>query len=81
MPDALTCDKLIVATGVTSNPGLPPYDMSKFEGTCYHSVELGRRHPELLSDKIQHVTVIGGHKSALEVVGNTTISSFPLRAV
>ncbi len=78
MLDALTCDKLIFATGVTSNPGLPAYDMSRFEGTCYHSIELGRRHPELLSDKVQHVTVIGGHKSALEVVGNRTISSSPL---
>lgn len=30
---------------------------------------MGRRHKELTADSVNHVTVVGGHKSALEVVG------------
>ena len=58
---SIICDKLIVATGISSKPSLPPYDMSNYEGTWFHSIELGRRLPELLTSDIQHVTVIGEH--------------------
>jgi dimethylaniline monooxygenase (N-oxide forming) len=66
---ALTCDKLIVATGNNFKPKLPDLDLESFDGTSFHSVELGRRYHELVSDQVSHVTVIGGHKSALEAVG------------
>ena len=30
---------------------------------------MGRRHAELTADSVNHLTVVGGHKSAVEVVG------------
>ncbi|KAF4624302.1 hypothetical protein G7Y89_g13871 [Cudoniella acicularis] len=65
----LTCDKLIVATGITSKPRIADYDLSKFGGFSFHPIEMGRRHKELVADSVHHVTIIGGHKSALEAVG------------
>lgn len=65
----ITCDKLIVATGITSKPRYPDYDMSKFDGISFQSIEMGNRHEELVADSVKHVTIIGGHKSALEGVG------------
>ena len=65
----LTCDKLVLATGITSVPSKPKFDLSSFDGFSFHSVEMGRRHEELTADSVNHVTVVGGHKSALEVVG------------
>ncbi|KAG0652215.1 FAD-dependent monooxygenase DEP4 [Hyphodiscus hymeniophilus] len=65
----LTCDKLILATGCTSQPEKPNIDLSSFDGFNLHSSEMGRRYTELTADSVQHVTVVGGHKSALEAVG------------
>ena len=65
----LTCDKLIMATGITSRPFKPAFDLSSFDGFEFHAVELGQRQAELTANSVNHVTVIGGHKSALEVVG------------
>jgi cation diffusion facilitator CzcD-associated flavoprotein CzcO len=67
--DTLRCNKLIVATGLNSRPRIPEYDLSKFDGISFHALEVGKRYPELLSEKVQQVTIIGGHKSALEAVG------------
>lgn len=67
--EEITCTKLIVATGITSKPKPVPWDLSRFEGTSFHAIEVGQRQHELLNDKVQHVTVVGGHKSALEAVG------------
>ena len=66
---AMTCDKLILATGITSRPITPDLDLSSFTGFSFHSVEMGRRHAELTADSVNHVTVVGGHKSAVEAVG------------
>ncbi len=65
----LTCDKLILATGLNSKPHMPDLDMSKFDGPSFHALEMAHRHKELVADGVNHVTIIGGHKSALEAVG------------
>ncbi|KAL2063638.1 hypothetical protein VTL71DRAFT_5443 [Oculimacula yallundae] len=65
----ITCNKLIIATGITSKPKPAPWDLSNFKGTSFHAVEMGQRQHELLTDDIKHVTIVGGHKSALEAVG------------
>lgn len=67
--ESITCDKLIIAGGISSTPKKIDQDMSKFDGFYFHSVELGQRHKELVADGVNHVTVIGGHKTALETVG------------
>ena len=67
--ETLSCNKLIVATGLNSRPKIPEYDLSKYDGISFHALEIGRRYPELLTDEVKNVTVIGGHKSSLEAVG------------
>lgn len=66
--EVLKCDKLIVASGPSSDPRLPNLDTSRFLGPVFHSLYLGARHPELTAENIDHVTVVGGNKSAAEVV-------------
>jgi dimethylaniline monooxygenase (N-oxide forming) len=58
-----------VAAGLNSKPKLPEYDMSKFDGFSFHALEMAKRYRELTADGVNHVTIIGGHKSALEAVG------------
>jgi dimethylaniline monooxygenase (N-oxide forming) len=65
----LTCDKLSMATGIISKPKLPKLDVSKFDGFSFHSVDMNSRYQELLADEVKNVTIVGGHKSALEAVG------------
>ncbi|KAH6662540.1 hypothetical protein B0J14DRAFT_570903 [Halenospora varia] len=50
-----------------SRPNLG-YHLSNFDGISFHPVKMGRRHEELVADSVKHVTIIGGHKSALEAV-------------
>ncbi|MCJ1386955.1 hypothetical protein MMC17_010084 [Xylographa soralifera] len=66
--EVLHCDKLIVATGVTSKPCLPNLNTSKFLGKVLHSKDLGRWHHFLTSPAVKNVTVVGGNKSAVETV-------------
>ena len=66
--EILSCDKLIVATGVTSKPRMPNIDTSNFSGKVLHSKDLGRWHEFLTSDAVKKVTVVGGNKSAIEAV-------------
>ncbi|PQE30712.1 hypothetical protein CJF32_00005897 [Rutstroemia sp. NJR-2017a WRK4] len=66
--EVLRCDKLVVASGPSSDPRMPNLDTSKFEGSMFHSLHLGARHNELLAEGVEHVTVVGGNKSAAEVV-------------
>ncbi|CZR55386.1 related to dimethylaniline monooxygenase [Phialocephala subalpina] len=68
-PEALTCEKLIMAVGITSKPKLPDLDLNNFDGFYMHAKEVGKRHQELVADNVRNVTIIGGHKSALEAVG------------
>lgn len=66
--EVLSCDKLIVATGATSQPRLPDIDTSQFEGKVLHSKDLGKWHEFLTSSAVKKVTVVGGNKSAVETV-------------
>lgn len=66
--EIIRCDKLIVASGLSSDPRMPNLDTSRFQGTTFHSLYLGSRYKELTADHIKHVTVVGGNKSAAEVV-------------
>jgi cation diffusion facilitator CzcD-associated flavoprotein CzcO len=63
----LQCDKLIVATGMTSRPTMPGIDSSNFRGRILHSKDFGKSHPFLTSGAVQNVTVVGGNKSSVEV--------------
>jgi dimethylaniline monooxygenase (N-oxide forming) len=66
--EVVKCDKLVVASGPSSDPRMPNLDTSKFEGIKFHSLYLGARHNELTAEGVEHVTVVGGNKSAAEVV-------------
>ncbi|CEN61015.1 hypothetical protein ASPCAL07684 [Aspergillus calidoustus] len=67
--EVLYCDKLIVATGTTSTPWLPDdIDWTRFSGTVLHSKEVGQKHGYLTSPSVSSITVVGGNKSAVDVV-------------
>lgn len=67
--EILFCEKLISATGATSTPNMPEgIDWSKFEGPVMHSKDVGTKHQLLTSDATKCVTVVGGSKSAIDVV-------------
>lgn len=62
----MTCDKLIVATGLTSEARMPSLaGRERFAGPLFHAKDLHRRSQDL-SD-CQEVVVIGGNKSAWDV--------------
>ncbi|TID14199.1 hypothetical protein E6O75_ATG09278 [Venturia nashicola] len=66
--EPLFCDKLVVATGLTSEPWIPPIDKSVFKGPIFHSKELGKAETNktLDDDKIEEVVVYGGSKSSFD---------------
>ncbi|RDW67767.1 hypothetical protein BP6252_09163 [Coleophoma cylindrospora] len=64
--ETVTCDKLLVATGLASIPHWPNIPMDTFTGPVMHSRDIGKRHTELISEKVKRVTVLGGCKSALD---------------
>ena len=66
--EILTCDKLIIATGLHSKPKTPAIPQEKYTGVaCIHSRDMGRRHAELSSDPtVKSVVIVGGCKSAIE---------------
>ena len=66
--EIISCDKLIVATGLTSKSQLPHIDSSKFQGKVLHSRDLGRWHHYLTSSAVKRIAVVGGNKSAVEAV-------------
>ena len=66
---ALLCDKLIVATGMNSKPRKPELDLSRFAGFSFHSIDMASQYEKMIASQIDHVTVVGGHKTALETVG------------
>lgn len=66
--EKITCDKLIVATGLNSKPKWPDVPREDFTGVVMHSKEMGLRHQELTTEKINRITVYGGCKSAVEAV-------------
>ncbi|PWW77783.1 FAD/NAD(P)-binding domain-containing protein [Tuber magnatum] len=66
--DMLVADKLVIATGLTSNPMIPEISTEKFEKEVFHTQDLGKKHEHLLSDAVKTVTVYGGGKSAMDAV-------------
>jgi dimethylaniline monooxygenase (N-oxide forming) len=67
--ETMVCDKLIIATGTSSTPSLPDgIEWSKFDGTIIHSKDVGLKHQLLTSAIVKRVTVVGGNKSAVDVV-------------
>jgi dimethylaniline monooxygenase (N-oxide forming) len=67
--EVLRCDKLIVATGTASTPNIPQgIDWKAFEGSVMHSKEVGTKHQLLTADSVKRVMVVGGNKSAVDVV-------------
>jgi dimethylaniline monooxygenase (N-oxide forming) len=65
----LECEKLIIAAGVNSIPKFPEnLSWSGFSGLVMHSKSIGANQSLLTSSHIQRVTVVGGNKSAVDVV-------------
>lgn len=66
----LTSEKIIVATGLTSQPFIPETSNQGFQGEILHTKELGR--PETVQRivywAIKRVVVYGGSKSAFDAV-------------
>lgn len=62
--------KLIIATGVTNRPHMPPIEGSdRFDGPIVHSAELGKKSGLIVKDPaIKTVAVLGGGKSAYDAV-------------
>ena len=68
--DRLYCDKLIVSTGLSSEPKKPNILNidGGFTGPVIHTCLLGTKHHLLTDEKVNEVVVIGGSKSAIETV-------------
>jgi dimethylaniline monooxygenase (N-oxide forming) len=64
--EVVTCDKLIMATGLCSKPYVPVIDTSSFEGLVIHWKDLYKCHDDLVSEKVKSVVVVGSHKSSVE---------------
>jgi cation diffusion facilitator CzcD-associated flavoprotein CzcO len=64
--EGVTCDKLIMATGLCSKPYIPDIDTSAFEGMILHTKDLHKCHDELVSENTKSVVVVGSHKSSVE---------------
>lgn len=65
----MVCDKVIVATGLTSKPNIPDVPTSQdFSPPIYHTRELGKQYESLASTRVQNVTVYGGGKSAIDCI-------------
>lgn len=63
-----TCDKLLVSTGLFSEPQAPEISQERFNGPVMHSKYLGPREEELRSNTVKDVVVVGGCKSAVEAI-------------
>lgn len=62
------CHKLIMATGPTSLPNKPSYFGESSSMSVFHSKDLQKNADLLASSNVQHVIVVGGSKSAFDVV-------------
>lgn len=63
----LICDKLIYATGPTSNPIVPNFPREGFQSPVVHSQVMGE-HLSWIEKNCKRTTVIGGAKSAFDTV-------------
>jgi cation diffusion facilitator CzcD-associated flavoprotein CzcO len=66
--EIVTCDKLILATGLYSKPYWPDVPREDFHGFVMHSKEMGIHHRELTSEKVNRITVYGGCKSSVDAI-------------
>ena len=68
--EVLRCKKLVVATGVQTNPHKPRIEgAGDFRGPFIHSASLGNESENLINNPdIRTITVIGGSKSAYDAV-------------
>ena len=60
--------KLMVATGVTSIPNMPTFDMSQASVPLIHSRDLGSSVKDLKSSNVRSIVVVGAAKSAYDAV-------------
>jgi dimethylaniline monooxygenase (N-oxide forming) len=65
--ETILCEKLIVASGLSSKPNIPTMPIN-FNGMTLHSKQLGKNLLALVHDTCRQVIVVGGHKSAVEIV-------------
>ncbi|KAA8649432.1 uncharacterized protein ATNIH1004_002103 [Aspergillus tanneri] len=63
----LLCEKLIYATGPTSNPIVPRFPSDGFTSPVVHSQVIGE-HLQWIEKNCRRVTVVGGAKSAFDTV-------------
>jgi dimethylaniline monooxygenase (N-oxide forming) len=64
----LVCDKLIIATGLTSQPKVPNIPSENFTPLMFHSRFFGQHYSTLQEDSIKTVCVYGGGKSGYDAV-------------
>ena len=67
-PEVLTCERLIVATGLTSLPIIPDIPNKGFTPEIFHTRELGKKYNFITSPEVANVTVYGGGKSAIDCI-------------
>jgi cation diffusion facilitator CzcD-associated flavoprotein CzcO len=68
-PHTITAKKVIIATGLTSDPFVPYIPGSEtFQAPIFHQKQLPQHADALLSSSCSSVTVYGGAKSAYDVV-------------
>jgi dimethylaniline monooxygenase (N-oxide forming) len=67
---SLICEKIIVATGLTSQPYIPAIPNQGYEGEILHTKELGKSETVQRIDTlaVKRVLVYGGSKSAFDAV-------------
>jgi len=65
---AFTCRKLIIATGLTSTPNIPPFPSKDFTPPIIHTRDLAANTPFLSSPEVKSVLILGGSKSAFDTV-------------
>lgn len=66
--ELMTCDRLIVATGLTSKPVIPNVASQKSTSKVFHTKELGTHHDHVTSPAVKNVTVYGAGKSAIDAI-------------
>ncbi|PVF97883.1 FAD/NAD(P)-binding domain-containing protein [Serendipita vermifera] len=64
----LVCDKLIIATGLTSQTNVPDIPSQNFTPLTFHSRYTGKYYASLQSKDVETVCVYGGGKSAYDAV-------------
>jgi cation diffusion facilitator CzcD-associated flavoprotein CzcO len=80
---AITTRKLVVATGLTSNPFIPTFtgaEVFSESGLLIHSRDFNK-HTERLFSRTSSVTVLGGSKSAWDVAYACATRSVPVNLV